>query len=265
MSSRLVFFVFASLLVSLQGARAQNSGADDRIAFSLNGGTLTDTNGGAGGSLAWLHNFSADTLVGIAAEHQVLGSSHWTFGSLNGSVTRGEADARYSVYAEAHEGAGDDGPEAFHYHIEALGFVATFSRKISLQLEDRRIDVESTHGNLPKVGIAYVWNAHLQTTVAYQYSVSGNLGTRLTSARIDGYFRPVNVLVGGAWGQAAPSVLGFGFVLPPQQLHEGYIGLSHGLQPGRSELTLIADYQDLSGTHRATLTLNYIFHLRQKG
>ena len=29
----------------------------------------------------------------------------------------------------------------------------------------------------------------------------------------------------------------------------------------RSELTLIADYQNLSGTKRATLTLNYIFHV----
>ncbi len=265
MSARFLLLACACLLLGTQLARAQNSGADDRIAVSLNGGTLTDTNGGAGGSLAWLHNFDPDTLAGLAAEHQVLGSSHWTFGSLNGSVTRGDADARYNVYAEAHEGAGDDGPEAFHYHIEALGFGATYVRKVSLQLEDRRIDVESTHGNLPKVGVTYVWNPHLQTTLAYQYSVSGNLGTRLTSARIDAYFRPVNVLFGGAWGQAAPSVLGFGFVLPPRQLHEEYVGLSHTLQPRRSELTLIADYQDLGGTHRATLTLNYIFHLRQKG
>jgi hypothetical protein len=33
----------------------------------------------------------------------------------------------------------------------------------------------------------------------------------------------------------------------------------------RSELTVIADYQNLSGTKRATLTLNYIFHVGATG
>jgi len=64
------------------------STSDDRIALSANGSTLPGTNGGGGGSVGWLHNFDADTLAGVAVEHQVISVAHWTFGSVNGSLTR---------------------------------------------------------------------------------------------------------------------------------------------------------------------------------
>ena len=251
---------------------------DDRIALSFNGSTLTGTNGGGGGSLGWLHNFNPDTLVGIAAEHQVLANSHWTFGSLSGAYTLGSADQRYTFAAEVHEGTGDDGPHPFKYRVEALGVTGTYLRRLSVLAEDRQIDVETTHGNLPKLGVSYLWNPHLQTAAAYQYSVGGNLGTRLASGRIDVYGPAVNFIAGGAWGQASPTILGLGFVLPPRRLREGYIGLSKPLPWLRSELTLIADYLQLSGgqgiatatagpldvprSNKATLTLNYVFHPR---
>jgi len=242
-------------------AFGESSTADDRIAVSADGSTLTGTNGGGGASVGWLHNFDADTLAGVAAEHQVLSVSHWTFGSLNGSVTLGQGDERYSIYGEVHEGAGDDGPHAFKYSIEAVGVIGTFFHRLSTQLEDKQIDVETTHGNLPKLGLSYLWGPHLLTSVSYSYSVNGNLGTRLTSARIDAYGSSVNFLAGTAFGQASPSILGFGFVLPPRHLKEGYAGLSKPLPRLRSEVTLVADYQDLSGSKRTTVTLNYIFHV----
>jgi hypothetical protein len=213
------------------------SPADDRIAVSADGATLTGTNGGGGGSLGWLHNFDADSLVGVAAERQVLGDANWTFGSVNGSLTRGPENRRYSVYAEAHEGAGDDGLRAFHYSIVAAGVIGTYFHRLSAQLEDKRIDVEGTHGNLPKVGVVYLWNPHLQTQVSYSYSLSGNLGTHLTAARLDEYNAAVNLLVGVAFGQASPViVLNFqsGFV-PARQLHEIYAGVSKALPRLRSD------------------------------
>src|SRR5215475_5857194 len=73
------------------------SSSFDRITFSANGSSLTGTSGGGGGSLGWLHNFDADTLIGVAAEHQVLSVSHWTFGSLAGSLTRGPGNQRYTL------------------------------------------------------------------------------------------------------------------------------------------------------------------------
>jgi hypothetical protein len=238
------------------------STADDRIALSLNGSTLPRTNGGGGGSVGWLHNFDADTLAGAAAEHQVISSSHWTFGSVNGAVTRGSADARYSYYGEAHEGAGDDGPHPFKYSIVALGMIGTYFHRFSAQLEDRQIEVEKTHGNLPKVGVSYLWNPHVYTTVSYIHSVSGDLGTALTSGRIDVYGPKLNYLAGVSAGQASPAIIGTGFHVPGGgTLKEAYVGATKPFPHWRGDLSLVADYQDLSGSPRFSLTLNYIFHV----
>ena len=239
--------------------------ADDRMLLSVNGSTLPGTNGGGGGSVGWLHNFDADTLAGVAVEHQVLSVANWTFGSVNGSLTRQLGDARYSLYGEVHEGAGNDGPRAFNYSVVAAGIIGTYFHRLSAQLEDRQFDVETTHGNLPKIGLMYLWNPHILTGVSYAYSVSGNLGTHLTSARIDAYTSEVNFLAGVAFGQVSPTVLGLEFVVPGKSLHEGYVGVTKPLPHRRGDLTLVVDYQDLSGSNRVAVTLNYIFHFGHHG
>jgi hypothetical protein len=244
---------------------APASASDDRIALSANGSTLPGTNGGGGASAAWLHNFDADTLAGVAVEHQVISIAHWTFGSLNGSLSREIGDARYSFYGEAHEGAGDDGPHAFKYSIVAAGVFGTYFHRLSVQLEDRQFEVEKTHGNLPKLGLSYSWNPRILTAVSYTDSVSGNLGTHLTSARIDIFGSPVNFLAGMAFGQVAPTVIGLEIVLPGKSLKEGYVGATKTLAHGRGDLTLVVDYQDLSGSNRVAVTLGYVFHLRHEG
>jgi hypothetical protein len=260
---------------------------DDRIAVSGNASSLTGTNGGAGASVGWLHNFDPDTLIGVAAEHQVLSVSHWTFGTLSGAITRGAGDHRYTLYGDAHEGAGDDGPNAFKYRIETLGVTGTYFHRLSATVEDKQVNVETTNGNLPKLQFAYLWNPHLLTTVSYAYSFGGNLGTRLTSARIDVYGPQVNFLAGSAIGQASPSLLGNvvggNLTLAPHQLREGYVGVVKPFASLRSELTFIVDYQRLSGgqgavvtanntvliprsvSERWTGTLNYVFHIGHHG
>jgi hypothetical protein len=249
--------------VPAQSAPAQRSTADDRIVVSADGTSLTGTNGGGGASLGYLHNFDASTIVGVAVEHQVLSDAQWTFASLNGSATVGPDNQRYSLYAEAHEGSGHDGLRAFQYKIEALGVIGTFDHRLSAQIEDRRIDVEATHGNLPKAGLSYLWGPHFMTSASYQYSVSGNLGTRLTAARLDSYWATVNLFGGVSWGPTSPVVFNLptGLVSQVRQLKEGYVGASKPFPKVRGELTVVADYIDLSGIKKATLTLSYIFHV----
>jgi hypothetical protein len=281
----IVAAAFVSVLLPLRALCVDMS--DDRIAVSGNGSSLTGTNGGAGASVGWLHNFDPDTLIGVAAEHQVLSVSHWTFGSLTGAITRGTGDQRYTLYGDAHEGAGDDGPNAFKYRIETLGVTGTYFHRLSATVEDKQVNVETTNGNLPKLQLAYLWNPKVQTTVSYAYSFGGNLGTRLTSARVDVYGHPVNFLAGGAVGQASPSLLGNvvggNLTLAPHQLREGYVGVVKPFTSLRSELTFIVDYQRLSGgqgavvtanntvliprsvSQRWTGTLNYIFHIGHHG
>jgi hypothetical protein len=260
---------------------------DDRIAVSGNVSSLTGTNGGGGAAVGWLHNFDPDTLLGVAVEHEVLSVSHWTFGSLSGAITRGSGDQRYTLYGEAHEGGGDDGPNPFKYRIEALGLTGTYFHQLSATLEDKQVNVETTHGNLPKVQLAYLWNPHVLTTVSYAYSFGGNLGSRLTSARIDVYGKELSFLAGGSVGQASPSLLGSvvggNLTLAPHQLREGYVGIVKPFPNLRSELTFIVDYQHLSGgqgavvtnngttlipvsvSERWTGTVNYVFHIGHHG
>jgi hypothetical protein len=250
-------------VAAVSPALGQTSGSDDRIAVSADGTTLTGTNGGAGGSLGWLHNFDASSLAGIAVEHQGLSDAQWTFASLNGSTAVGPPDQRYTFSAEAHEGAGDDHLRAFHYRIEAVDVAGTFDSRLSALIEDRRIDVETTHGNLPKVGLTYVWDPHVATSAAFQYSVSGNLGTRLPSARIDSYWARGNLFGGVAWGPTSPILFDVpaGLVAKARELREGYVGASKPFPKLRSNLTIVADYEDLSGVKKTSLTLSYIFHL----
>src|SRR5262249_30645164 len=142
---------------------------------------------------------------------------------------------------------------------------------------------------LPKVQLAYLWNPRLQTTVGHQHSFGGNLGTRLTTARIDVYASNISFLAGGAVGQVSPSLLGTLLTLPPRDLREGYVGVVKSFPGIRGELTLIADYQRLSGgqgsvtvtdpatgigtityfpiavSQRWTGTLNYTFHIGHRG
>jgi hypothetical protein len=205
--------------------------------------------------------------------------SHWTFGTLTGSMTRGPSDQRYTLYGDAHEGAGDDGPKPFKYRIEALGLTGTYFHRLSATIEDRQFNVETTHGNMPKVGLSYLWAAHVQTALNYQHSFGGNLDTSLTSGRIDIYEPIVNFFAGFAVGRTSPTVIGQvlgGTVLQARQFREGYVGLSRSLPSLRSDVTLIGDYQHLQGvgsfqsngatfeipgSNRWTGTLNWIYHI----
>jgi hypothetical protein len=245
-------------------ARAVDT-SDDRLTFSANGSTLTDTNGGGGGAVGWLHNFSADTIFGAAGEYQKIADAHWAFGSLNGSITSGEPDGRLSVYGEIHEGSGNTGTHDFKYAIEALGVIRTFAHRFSAQLEDKQINIDTQHGNLPKIGGSVLWSPTLSTAVAYQRSVDGNLGTSLGSVRIDLYSKYLNWLAGGAFGKGSPAVLNLttGLFQPGSTLREEFLGISRSV--GHGDLSLVADYVDLGGSKKATLTLSYIVDLRPPG
>jgi len=243
---------------------AATSTASDRISVIGNGSTLTGTNGGGGGSVGWLHNFNSDTLLTMGVEHQALSAAHWTFGSLGGSVSSELGAGRYTFYAEAHEGAGDDGPHALKYHIEAAGVSGTYFHQLTVLLEERRIDVETTHGHLPKIAVSYLWTPQWLTSVSFQDSAGGNLGTELTSVRIDHYSKAVNLLAGGVYGRASPTIITLGIVSPGHILREGYVGAQKTFGR-RTDVTLTADFLNLSGSKRATLTLAFMFHLGSLG
>jgi hypothetical protein len=234
---------------------------DDRLTFTGNASALTDDHAGGGGAAGWIHNFTDSSLFDVEGEYEALANAHWEFGSLSASTSFGPADGKLSLSAEAHEGAGHIGAQPFDYRIEAAGIARSFGTQFSLQAEDRQFDVDTTHGNLPKLGASYAWTSAVSTGVAYAHTVSGNLGTNLLSLRIDTYSKSVNVLAGGAFGTASPAVLNLetGVIQPGKRLNEGFLGFGTPLSNGK--LTVVADYLDLAGIRRATLTVSYIFDL----
>lgn len=274
--SRAWLFAIAGSLAPVCVLQAAPSTADDRILIGLQGESLTNTSGGGGGSIGWLHNFDANTLVGAGVEHQMLANSHWTFGSLNAAYTMGQADQRYTVYGEAHEGAGNSGDRSLGYHIEGVGLVGTYFSRLSVSLEDRQFFVDTVSGNLPKLGLSYLWDPHFQTSVSYSYSVGSNLGTRLLAGKINVYAPGLNWLAGISVGQATAAVLTPGATIagqptsvPGLRVKEGYVGATLPLPSARSEISLIFDYQKLYSpfvnSKRFQGNLNYVFHIGHRG
>ncbi len=251
--------------------------ADDRLMVSANGSTLTDTNGGAGGSVGLLHEIRPGKLIGAGVEHQTIADARWTFGSLRGAVTVGEPTRiRWSFAAEANYGSGRIDTRSFDHATESAAVGLIFPGGLTVQLEDRQIDIDTTHGNLPKASLSYLWNPHWVTTASYSRSVTGNLGTELVGGRIDYYSHtgaggslPFNLFVGGAGGQAAPAVFNLqtGLVQPGRTMLALFAGLTKPFS--RAELTLVGDYLNLSGkpsdTERLTLTLSCAIYLRPQG
>jgi hypothetical protein len=154
---------------------------------------------------------------------------------------------------------------SFDYTIVAAGLIQNVTRQFSVQLEDKRIDIDTTHGNLPKLGLQYLWSPSLLTAVTYARSVSGNLGTELGTVRIDHYGKAVNLIVGGAGGKASPAVVNLqtGITQPGATLREGFIGVAKPF--ARVELTVLGDYLKLADSERITLTVNCTVHLHSRG
>lgn len=233
------------------------------VVISANGSTLTDATGGGGGSLTWLHDFSSGVL-GVGGEYQRLADTHWAFGSLSGSVSTGSPSDKWTFAADGHLGRGDTntpvGVHHFDYQVEGAGVTGTLDSKVTIQLEGRQYDIDTTHGMLPKAGLGILWTPHLQTTVSYGRSVTGNLATELETLRIDHYGATINWLLGGAAGHVAPRIVNIytGATGPAPQLREGYAGISKAF--GLSDWSILGDYLKVAGERRITLTIVCTLH-----
>ena len=236
---------------------------DERLVFSTNGSQLTGGSGAGGASGSFVGNLGNGAVIGAGAEYQQVSSAHWTAGDLSGSVAPG---LRTHLYAEAHEGAGDIGTaHAFHYSLLLGGLLEQLTSRMSVQLEERRIDIDTSHGNLPKAGVSYQFTPRLLGSASYAVSAGGNLGTHLGTARLDYTGSGFNALVGIAAGPVAPAVVDLlGHVVAPSpKLHEGFLGI--GMPLGRTDWLLIGDYQDVGGTKRVGLSLTCTVHLHPQG
>ena len=269
MRHSLTLLCLSSLAAAVPATAAEiDARPPDRLTLSGNGSRLTDVGvdeDGYGGSLNYLHYFTPNVIAGVGGEHQSIAESSWTFGSLRGALGYGESSSSLTVFGEVHYGDGDDNGREFDYQVGVLGLSKSFGSKFSVQLESRQIDIDTTHGNLPKLGVTYYWTPRLSSGVSYAKSVGGNLGTELSTARIDYYGQHVNFILGGAVGEADPSVvnLPIGVTLPVQDLKQGFVGISKTFS--RFEMQLLGDYLELETSEKVTVTLSFTTYLGARG
>ena len=240
---------------------------DNRLIFSADGETLTGTNGGAGGSINYLGQPTANALLGVGAEYQRLATSNWEFASFTGAYgNKLGTDWRWNVHGEAHEGVGRNSSSVassnFDYSIVAAGGGLTAPVGLSFDLEERQIDVSTSHGSLPKITLTQPFGKHLLTTLAYAQSFGGNLDTSYGLARVDILGRGYSFIAGGSLGRVTPAVINIQGILLVQARHlsEVFLGVTKTIS--HVDLTLLGDDQDLEGIKRVTVTLNITVHLR---
>ena len=253
-------FVSAGALAAAVDARPP-----DRLTLSGSSSRLTETDDeGGGGSLNWLHYVTPDAVLGLGGEYQFVEDSTLTFGSIRGSLGYGAPESRFNIFAEMNYGDGDEDGRKFDYSVAVLGLSQNFTKKFSAQLEGRQIDIDRTHGNLPKLTLTYLWSPRLLTNISYAHSVGGNLGTELTAARID-YYGPVHLMLGGSSGRADPSVLVLetGVTLPASQSKTGFVGI--GKTFTRGEIQLLGDYLEVSDSEKITVTLSFTAYIGSRG
>ncbi|WP_129645358.1 hypothetical protein [Peristeroidobacter agariperforans] len=265
-------FASAVLCLSSLAATASAGAAEvdarpfDKLSLSGSASSFVDTDDdGGGGSLSYLHYFTPDFLAGFGADHTFVEEAKLTYGSVRAAWGRGEPARRFILIGEYYNGEGDDNGRKFDYQVGVLGISQAIGSKFSVQLESRQIDIDTTHGNLPKLGLTYVWSPKFVTNIAYAQSVSGNLGTELTSARFDYYGKHVNMMLGGSTGKANPAVLVLqpGVVLPPSYSNEYFLGIAKPFK--RAEIQLLGDLLEVAGSEKITVTLSFIAYLGSRG
>ena len=234
---------------------------DDRIAIERRSAPRSPaTNGGGGGALGWLHNFDADSLAGVAGRAPGTGDGtlDLRLGQRHPSHAVRPINAIASTAKRTRDGA-TTARATFNYAIEAAG-VDRHILPQAVRAARRQADQCRDHAReSAQGGTLLSVESALPDSVSYSYSVSGNLGTRLTAARIDDYgaacesFWPGRVrsgLAGRTVHRSCTSQLGA--TRDPWAPAQGRIrGVSKPLPHLRSELTLVGDYQDLSGSKHA--------------
>lgn len=241
-----------------------SSSVEDRLLLSADGAWLTGGSGGGGASALWSHTFAPQDVLGAGAEYQQIANAHWTNGVLSGSLGLGHGTPATSFYGEAHEGAGDIGTHGFDYSVVTAGLLTTPIEWLTVQLEERRIDVDTSHGNLPKLGLSLHVAKPLLVSVSYADTAGGNLGTRLASLRVDYTGSALTALAGAANGHAAPAVLNLlgQIVEPSPKLTELFAGIGRSF--AGADWQLLADYQNIEGFKRTTVTVLCTLHLDRR-
>jgi hypothetical protein len=206
--------------------------------------------GGAGGLWArtWRHGVSSE----LGASWASLDGVRWHYGRIGASLRR----TRTLFQAAAELGRGRRPGVEFPYRIYTAGVVANIlPGRLFFELSDRYLYVDEARGHLVKVGLSASPRAYIRAELASHFSVTGNLGARYASARLDLLRGRAGGLAGLNVGRSRPEVLRRlvpGAVVSATELYAGIRGSA-----GPHELTLIVDSLWTAGVRRHAFTASW--------
>jgi hypothetical protein len=198
-------YPWTGVLLASVGAGARGADRPDAIVASIQRSWIENAAvNGSAASLDWVHPIARGSLSMLGASWKQVGAYHRLLTDIGGEAH--PADARYSFGGELDVGPVEDGGNSY-YHLqtsEHVSYEATASH--SVVAEHRYISAGALRGQLLSAAWRYAPRPTLTFELKQALTVSGNLGSRATSARLD-YLGAAQMFTGAAVGRAAPQLV----------------------------------------------------------
>ena len=209
---------------------------------------------GGTGSIEWVHTSSRNAFnAGLISSS--IGETSWTYGRA-GAMRR--PFERTTVQGQADVGVGHERQRKYGYRA-AQGSIAyeLVDNRLALEFQDRYIDVDSSSGNIVKLGLTVLPVRPLSVAAALHASTNGNVDARSASLKVEAHFGGRAVIGGMSAGRSQPVLLGLSAnAAVAQTLREAFGGVTVPVK--RVRVTLLVDSLELGPTRRRSLIMTWM-------
>ena len=220
---------------------------------------LVDNSGATGGimEIDWIHPIVPRFTLVAGASYSEIGDARLWFGRVGGG---GSVGPRTSIEGEIDLGEVQEGGTGFGYRAARVYLTQLLvPGRLELIAEDRFLDIGAAQGNLLKVGFGITTATIGAVGVAYQGTLSGNLGSWAVIARYDFRLRGIGYLMGASVGRSITSSSPLLPAVPTSSSSELFAGVR--LPVGDQEITLILDSIGTGSTRRNSIYAGFRIRL----
>jgi hypothetical protein len=230
-------YPWTGVLLASMGAAARGADRPDAVVASIQRSWIENAAvNGSATNLNWVHPIAGGSISILGASWKQVGAYHRLLADIGGETH--PADARYSIGGELDVGPVEDGGNSY-YHLQTSEHVShEVTAGHSVAAEHRYISAGPLHGQLLSAAWRYAARSTLTFEIKQAVTVSGNLGSRATSARLD-YLGAAQMFAGGAVGRTAPQLVDAPIPVRGGDFSQCYVGLA--LPIGRTTFTVVVD------------------------
>ena len=259
LKSYLMIFALTAATVSVAAPPEGDSSAassDNSILVAASADRFSSGDLGLNASLDWIHHFASRT--GVQRTHTLgaavysAGDSRWSFAKLGAAYPLIDY---LTVQGQASVGGGKTAGQGFGYQVYDSSVSAKADPRAYFRLGHQFYQIAGSRSHLLKPGLVLVPTHQVQADLTYARSVSGNIGSRFFSGRIDFSTRTIDWLGGFSSGDSTPENLNLEIGSTPrtQRFRDVFMGASFRLP--QSVLTVMADFLDTQPGNRSRLTI----------